>query len=168
MASRTILIFMSVLLAGCASLTSCDEKAGADVAAVNVKNTWFHMEIADDDAVRIKGLGGRDYIAPDGGMIFVFPRPHVMNFIMRDCPIPIDIAYLDAAGRVLTLYEMVPEEPRREGESDVAYDARLKQYSSKFPAYFAVEFAGGRMKELGLEVGDKLEFDAQALKRRAQ
>lgn len=168
MATRTLLILLSALLAGCASLTSCDEKAGADVAAVKIKDSWFHLEVAASDDVRIKGLGGRDYIAPDGGMIFVFSQPHIMNFIMRDCPIPIDIAYLDGAGRVLTMHEMQPEEPRREGESDLEYDRRLKQYSSRFPAHFAVELAGGRMKELSLQVGDKMEFDVAALKRRAQ
>lgn len=168
MASRTILILLSVLLAGCASLTSCDDKAGADVAAVKIKNAWFHLEIAATDPVRIKGLGGRDYIAPDGGMIFAFSQPHVMNFVMRDCLVPIDIAYLDAAGRVLTMHEMQPEEPQRPDESDLEYERRLKQYSSRFPAHFAVELAGGRMEELSLEVGDKLEFDTRDLKRRAR
>jgi hypothetical protein len=168
MATRIILALCATLLAGCVALVSCDEKAGADVAAVKINGEWFHLEIAANDSVRYKGLGGRDFIAEDGGMIFVMPRPTVMNFIMRDCPIPIDIAYLDAAGRVLTIHEMQPEEPRRDGETDLAYDGRLKQYSSRFPAQFAVELAGGRMKEIGLDEGDKLEFNVRDLKRRAR
>ena len=168
MAPRTILILLTTMLTGCATLVSCDDKAGAMVEPVKIKNTWFHLEIAANDAVRIKGLGDRDYIAPDGGMIFAFPTAHVMNFVMRDCLVPIDIAFLDAAGRVVAIHEMTVEEPQRDGESDNDYEARLTLYSSRFPAVFAVETAGGVMKPLGLKEGDKIDFDARKLKRLAR
>jgi len=155
-------------LVGCAALGSCDEKAGAEVEPVRIGGEWFHLELAADDATRIKGLGDRDYIAPDGGMLFVFPSAQVRSFVMRDCLVPIDIAFLDAAGRVVSMHEMTVEPPRAEGESDLAYDRRLRQYSSRFPMVFAVETAGGRLKEVGLKVGDRVGLDARRLRQRAR
>jgi hypothetical protein len=63
---------------------------------------------------------------------------------------------------------MKPEEPRREDETEFQYEMRLKRYPSRFPAQFAVETAGGRLAALGVKEGDRIEFDAEALKRRAQ
>jgi len=93
-----------------------------------------------------------------------FPSASLIQFVMRDCLVPIDIAFLDAAGRVVAMHEMTPEEPRREGESELAYERRLKTYPSRFPAQFAVETAGGRLREVGLEVGQRVEFDLERLK----
>ncbi|MEC9374695.1 MAG: DUF192 domain-containing protein [Planctomycetota bacterium] len=146
----------------------CDEKAGADVEVVRINGEKFFLEIAADEQTRIKGLGGRDFIAPDGGMIFVFPQPQRMAFVMRDCPIPIDVAFLDASGRVVALHEMTPEAPKRPDESAAAYEQRLTQWESRFPAQFAVETAGGRLKEAGLSEGDVVKFDVERLKRLAQ
>ncbi len=168
MAPRSILLLFALLLTGCSTLTSCDEKASALVEPVKINGQWVHLEIAADDQVRTLGLGGRDYIAPDGGMIFVFSRPLEMSFVMRDCPIPIDIAFLDAAGRVLAIHEMTPEKPRGPNETANEYESRLKPYPSRYSAQFAIELAGGRLKELGLKEGQRVEFDTFRLKRMAR
>lgn len=167
MAARRTLKLMTLLVAAIAvtlGVVSCDEKAGAAVEPVRIAGEWFHLEVAADDATRFKGLGGRDYIAPDGGMLFVFPSPQVRAFVMRDCLVPIDIAYLDAAGRVVAMHEMHIEELRRPGESDYDYESRLKQYSSRFPAQFVVETAGGRLNEVGLKIGDRVGVNVRELR----
>ncbi len=134
---------------------------------VTIAGRVFKLEPALDDKTRTKGLGDRTEIAEDGGMLFVFPDIARRDFVMRDCPIPIDIIYLDGAGRVLTTHAMVPEEPRKPGESDYAYEMRLKRYPSRFPTGLVVELRGGMIKELGVKPGDKLEFDIEPLKKRA-
>lgn len=153
---------------GGSSRTAAAPKQGAETARVRIKGKEFRLELAIEDAVRIKGLGGRDRIDEDGGMLFVFPRPVRQSFVMRDCPVAIDIAYLDGAGRVLTMHEMTPEEPRKEGETAQAYEERLKKYDSRFPAQFVVEVAGGTLRRLGLAAGDLVELDAEGLKGRAR
>lgn len=174
MVARTMrrAVAATLCAAALAAAPGCDEKAGAAVEPVKVHGVWFHLERATDEPTRTKGLGGRDYIAPDGGMIFAFAEPLQLNFVMRDCPIPIDIAFLDGAGRVLTMYEMTPEPPRGDGEGkpgdiNMKYEARLRQYSSKFPAQFAIETAGGTLKKAGLQEGERVEFDVSRLKKLA-
>lgn len=163
----------STLLGGCSSESSGSGSSnlapsGLPTAPVTIKGERFMMELALTEPHRIKGLSGRAEIDPKGGMLFVFPSPARREFVMRDCPAPIDIAFLDSSGRVVALHEMKPEEPKREGESDMEYEFRLKRYPSRFPAQFAVETAGGRLAALGLREGDKVVFDVEGLKRRAQ
>ena len=88
--------------------------------------------------------------------------------VMRDCPIPIDVAFLDPSGRVVAIHEMVPEPPRQTGESAFTYEQRLPTYGSGVPVQFALETAGGRFAELGVRPGDRLHFSAQDLIARAR
>ncbi|RMD60960.1 MAG: DUF192 domain-containing protein [Planctomycetota bacterium] len=136
---------------------------------VRVKGEPFKVEVALDPQTRYRGLSFRSHIGPDEGMLFVFPTPQRLAFVMRDCLVPIDIAFLDGAGRVLAVHSMQLE-PRKKGESDADYNARLTRYSSRYRAQLALETAGGRLQELGLKPGDKVhfDFDLQALKRRAR
>lgn len=148
------------------------------VATVKISGQTYKLDIAANDAVRMKGLGERTSIPDDGGMIFVFPpsQVRVQEFLMRDCPIGIDIIYLDGAGRVLTTYEMKPEPPRdpAKGEGAAgemgnrAYETRLKRYPSRYPATFAVELKEGSVKKLAVKEGDLIELDAAGLKNMAR
>lgn len=142
--------------------------SGLRTAPVMIAGQPFDIELAYEPEVIIKGLGGRTEIDPRGGMLFIFPSPGFREFVMRDCFTPIDIAYLDSQGVVLSKYTMSVEEPRREGESDFAYNARLERYPSRYRATFVLETAGGTWERLGVKEGDRVEFDAPALKQLAR
>lgn len=153
---------------GSAPASSMDESpASADLVRVIIKGEAFDLEPALNQTTRYRGLGGRASLPERGGMIFAFPFSERLEFVMRDCLIDIDIAYLNNDGRVVSMHTMI-NEPREPGESDSAYEERLTRYPSQFPARFAVEVRGGLLRELGLEVGDVLEFDRGALKARAR
>jgi len=126
---------------------------------VEIAGEPFELELALDAASRHAGLSGRLAIEPNGGMLFVnaVERPQAM--VMRDCAIPIDVAFLDFSGEVVAIHEMRPELPRRPGESPREYESRLRVYSSGVPAGFAIETAGGRLTEIGLQKGDRVVFD---------
>lgn len=162
---------VTVLVPG--AVPGCDERAGAEVESVRIGDRWFHLELAADPDTRFRGLSGREHIEPDGGMLFVFPRPQRLNFVMRDCPVAIDIVFLDGSGRVLAMHAMEPEAPRGPGEGapgevNLAYENRLKKYPSRFAAQFAIELRGGTLAALGLKEGDRIQLDVPRLKRLAR
>lgn len=126
---------------------------------VEIAGEPFELELALDAVTRHQGLSGRLAIEPNGGMLFVNTAKGPQAMVMRDCAIPIDVAFLDSAGEVVAIHEMRPELPRRPGESQRAYESRLRVYSSGAPAGFAIETAGGRLGEVGLGVGDRVVFD---------
>lgn len=173
-----VAVLAVALAAAGAAMTSrgCDERASADVGSVRLGGKWFHLELALDNDTRFKGLSGRSHIEPDGGMLFVFKYPQPLEFLMRDCPVPIDIAFLDGSGRIVSMHEMTPEPPRADDEKELnpvtgvnaKYEARLKRYPSRFDAQFVIEVAGGTLKRLGVKPGDVVELDAPGLKRQAR
>ncbi len=130
---------------------------------VEIGGVRFFLEVAADPRTQVRGLGGREVIAPEGGMIFVYPNPRPLTFVMRDCAVPIDIAFLDREGRIISVHTMEPEAPRGPGESPAQYESRLRRYPSPLPAQFAIETAGGRLAALGVRSGDLARFDRRAL-----
>jgi len=148
--------------------TSAVEPPAPDSAEVIIAGETFEVEVAADPMARMRGLSGRTSIPRNGGMLFVLPRPEPFSMVMRDCPIPIDVAFIDAMGRVAAIHEMPPEPSREPDESAFRYELRLPEYPSGEPVQFALETAGGRLAELQLHVGDRLHFSAQSLVERAR
>ncbi len=154
----------------------CDQTTNGKVQTVKIGGKWFHLEVADTDEIRMKGLGQRTHIEPDGGMIFLFTTPHTTAFVMRDCPIDIDIIYLDQYGKVLASHQMKAEPPRdaSKGEGAVGefgndvYEKRLKPYPSRNPSQFVIELKGGTLPSLNIKEGDKIDLPLAALKSRAK
>lgn len=168
------LFWVCLLALSCAWAPGCDEQTAVGVEPVKLDGRWFHLELAADPATRVKGLGGRDFIAEDGGMLFVFPKAEPLQFVMRDCLVDIDIIFVDASGRVTAAHAMEAEEipqPRGEDESASAYNQRraryessLQRYSSRYAAQFVIELAGGTLEGLDIEAGQKLDLDLARLK----
>ncbi len=162
-----VLVLVSLAIAAVTLLTlqSCTDggtAAANGLVRVDIPNSegkmeTFFLEPALDNETRFKGLSDRTTIDDDGGMIFVFRNSAVRKFVMRDCPIPMDIVYIDTGGRVIAAHAMVPEEPRGENESDSDYENRLKRYSSRFATELVIELQAGTIERLGLEEGDVLK-----------
>lgn len=125
-------------------------------ASVAIAGRVFELEVALDPTTRMRGLSGRREIPDYGGMLFVLPEAQPFYLVMRDCPIPIGAAFLDAQGVVLAVAEMGVEPPRAAGESPRAYEARLPVYGVSAGARMAVELQGGRLTQLGLVPGARV------------
>ena len=71
-------------------------------------NFAVQVEVAADDPTREQGLMFRDRLAEDRGMIFLFPKSGVYPFWMKNTLIPLDMIWIDAAKRVVTVASDVP------------------------------------------------------------
>lgn len=103
----------------------------------------FQVEIADDDAERAHGLMYRTALAPDRGMLFAFESAAPRAFWMKNTYIPLDILYIGADGRIVSIAantEPFNETPVPSGK----------------PASAVLEIYGGRAGELGIGVGDRV------------
>ncbi len=166
MASHTLrLATFALTLAATALLaTACDPIAAKDTEKVTISAKTFTLKLATDDAARAKGLSGVKELPEDGGMLFVFPDSKPLGFWMIDCVMDIDVAFIDPLGIVTAVHTMPKEEPRKEGETDAAYKARLKHYYSGVPAQFAIELQPGAFGKLGIKRGSKIDLDLPKLK----
>jgi len=145
-------------------LVGCSKPAIVDgVLPVEISGKTFELEIVADDDSRNVGLGGRQSMDADKGMIFSFPDSKLRNFLMRDCYIDIDIIFIDSAGRITAMHHMPIEEMKKENESMYVYESRLKKYSSRFNAQYAIELVGGMLETLNLEDGQQIKLDVEYL-----
>lgn len=83
-----------------------EEACSQDRLDVRTKNgdLTFSVEIADDDAERAQGLMFREELGKDAGMLFVYPRPRLVSFWMKNTLIPLDIIFVDRKGRVRQIH----------------------------------------------------------------
>ena len=76
------------------------------VLQLRVGTKAITAEVAADDASRSQGLMFRKALPPDHGMLFVFPEAGQYCFWMKNTPLPLTIAFIDATGRIINLADM--------------------------------------------------------------
>ncbi len=155
---RLLVVLVALACAG-------ESERAAETLEIAVAGERLTVELALDYQTRFRGLGGRDVIPKDGGMLFVFPNQQRLGAVMRDVRIPLDVAFLDRSGRVVAMHAMLPEPPREPGEGGIEYEERLTPYWSGAPAQFMLETAAGRLFGLGLQVGDRIAVDPDLVRR---
>lgn len=108
------------------------------------------LEVASSRQERQKGLMGRDALARDTGMLFQYRHAQGPDrgFWMHNTRLPLDIAYLNAEGRIGSIVPMAPCTSSR-GADCPTYPAGVSFIS-------AVEMNQGFFDRYGIEVGDRL------------
>jgi uncharacterized membrane protein (UPF0127 family) len=98
------------------------------------------VEVADEPSERERGLMFREALAPDTGMLFVYPDARPRSFWMKNTPLPLTIAYLDASGTIVRIADMQPY--------------TTEEVPSVVPAAYALEMAQGWFLAAGVREGD--------------
>lgn len=162
------LALSTTLLAGSCEPPAAGAASGERTEKVTIGDRTFTLRLAIDDDARERGLSGVKEIPEEGGMLFIFRDSELRSFWMKDCVIDLDIAFLDPFGIVTAVHTMPKEPPRGERESESAYHARLKRYTSGVPAQFAIEVRPGLFAELGVKRGTRIPLDLAKLKAAAK
>jgi len=132
-------------------LLACAQNAGAaelPAVALEIRNHKIVAEVAASDEDRAKGLMHRFSLAPDHGMIFVFPAAQGISMWMRNTYIPLSVAFIDAEGRILNIADMQPKTET--------------PHSSAGLALYALEMRQGWFRERGLGPGELVKGLAKA------
>ena len=101
-------------------------------------------EVARRPDQRARGLMQRTSLAPDAGMVFLFPERSAGGFYMLGTLIPLSIAYVDG-DRVVSTAEMTP----CPGQS-------CPTYPPAGPYTFAVEASAGFFPDHGVSAGSRV------------
>ncbi len=54
------------------------------------------------------GMMFRTEMGPNDGMLFIMPQPQQASFWMKNCPLPLSIAYIDSEGVIREIHELQP------------------------------------------------------------
>jgi len=99
-------------------------------------------EVAMTDRERAIGLMHRTQMGTHEGMLFVFERPGVQCFWMKNTLIPLAIAFVDDDGTIVNTDEMKPQ--------------TLDSHCSDRPVRYVLEMNTGWFKKRALNTGSKL------------
>ena len=115
---------------------------------IQIENEIIEVEIADTVAKRAEGLMHRKYLLQNHGMLFVYEKPDILSFWMKNTLIPLSIAFIDENDTIIDIQDM----ESYAGQSDES----LPVYKSKSPALYALEMSQGWFKEKKIEPGMKV------------
>lgn len=118
---------------------------------VVLKGTTFALEIVDTPDKQRQGLSGRENLATNQAMLFIFDQPKIMNFWMKDMKFNIDLLWIN--GNEIVAWEKNMLAP----EIGLA-DDKLLIYTSPFPVDKVLELSSGTIDSLSLQINDKIEL----------
>jgi uncharacterized membrane protein (UPF0127 family) len=99
----------SLALAFVLLVAACGGEEGPRVSIHTAEgDVTVHVEVADSQAERERGLMGRRELPDDAGMVFVFPTDSTSAFWMKDTLIPLSIAFYNESGRIVRILDMEP------------------------------------------------------------
>lgn len=143
------------------SFTSCKKEASkikqtevsfkkeGELSIFNTKNdslkVKLDIEIADTDYDVQTGLMYRNTMKANRGMLFIFEEERERYFYMKNTRIPLDIIYINANKTIVSFQE-----------NAVPFDET--SLPSEKPAKYVLEVNAGLVNELGLKIGDSINF----------
>ncbi len=109
---------------------------------ITLDGQTIDVSIADTVATRELGLGGRAGLAPNEGMLFVFPQDGIYAFWMKDMRFSIDMIWFSDSGAVVYMAQ------------NVSPDTYPNAFVPTVPARYVLELPAGYAKEYNVKIGD--------------
>lgn len=151
---QTGLGILLVLISGSCMLVHSDEPAAQSVPTVSPQQSLpvlrlgdvpLQIELACTPEAQQRGLMFRKILPENQGMLFVFAEEQTLSFWMKNTPLPLSIAYINAAGEIVDIQKLQPfdETPR----------------PSVRPAQYALEVNQGWFERHQIQVGQRILLD---------
>jgi uncharacterized protein len=153
---RLFLVFLLAVSGACgdAAKSSPTPRATATAPAVTVSRAIlpsgavYSIEIARTPEEQAQGLMFRESLPERTGMLFPFADQGVHKFWMKNTMIPLDIIWLDGAGRVVFVSADTPP-----CKADPC-----PNYGPDLPAESVLEIAGGMAAKEKVTVGSRIDI----------
>ncbi|MCW1930396.1 MAG: DUF192 domain-containing protein [Candidatus Kerfeldbacteria bacterium] len=100
--ARRLILFTCIALCVICATVALLWISRAQKKIVKINDAIFYVDVAADDAERARGLQGRDSLAHNEGMLFVFQTPERYVFWMKDVRFDLDIIWI-RDGRIIDL-----------------------------------------------------------------
>lgn len=98
--------FAAFTLAAMFPIAAAAQSLLLPTAQLVVGSHAVNAEVAATDESRSFGLMERQSLPPDQGMLFVFEKAGTPCFWMKNTPLPLSIAFIDAQGVIVNIADM--------------------------------------------------------------
>lgn len=135
---------------GCAGAAGCRQAPSGPPSVVltgrDGSEIPIRVEVVSRSEDQARGLMNRDRLAPDAGMLFVYPAEAPRSFWMKNTFIPLDMLFIGRDRRVVgVVHQAEPLTTTRR-----AVDA---------PSMFVLEVNGGLVKHRGVKLGSRVRLE---------
>ncbi len=152
MVAKTLIAIAIFALAAVWMVRMPDTSVPLTEKTVRIGNASLAVEVADTLASQTRGLSGRETLAQDRGMLFVYDDVEVRNFWMKDMRFPLDVLWI-ADNKVAGMEEHIPFESE---------DGSVVRFKSDVSADMVLEVNSGWIAEHGVKTGDAVKLDMEA------
>lgn len=121
---------------------------GANPSTVTINDQTFNVSIAETEEEKQKGLSGIDSLPMNEGKLFMFEKPDLYAFWMKDMKFPIDIIFING-DTIVSITENA--KPVETGD--------LPTYQPTEPSDKALEINAGLSKKYNFKPGDKVAIE---------
>lgn len=147
--TEIVVICISLVLLFGFVLSNRDIGSSKNGTKVAVGGVTLSVEIARTEAEQNRGLSGRERLAANAGMLFVFQEPRRQAFWMKDMQFPLDLIWIDADLRVVEVTKGA--QPCKTNECPA--------YLPPEPVKYVLEVNSGFCDLQGVKIGDYVDLD---------
>ncbi len=153
---RTGLLSLVTALLVVAALAACGGSSSPEAPApgtvlIRIGELTVEAEVPQTEEAFFAGLGGRERMDEDQGMLFIFTSEAPHTFWMKEMLFPLDFVWISADLRVVDIIANAEPQPG-------VPDEDLTIYTPRAPALYTLELVGGVAEKHGLQVGDAVEL----------
>lgn len=116
---------------------------------LTVGNDEVEAEVVRSFTAKTLGLSGRDGLAPNTGMLFVFTETSNPEIWMKDMKFSIDIIFVSREGRVVAIFENATPESY--------FETPKKMFRTLEGSRYVLEVPAGTVQDSRLGVGMTIE-----------
>lgn len=124
------------------------------IRQVIINDAKIKVEIADTQAKRSQGLGGRESLSDDEGMLFIFEKMDKYPFWMKELKFHLDFVWIRGEKVVDILTNISPPQAGQKDET-------LPIYQPKEPVDKVLEVNAGTVARLKIKVGDTVKIASE-------
>jgi uncharacterized membrane protein (UPF0127 family) len=121
------------------------QKSG-EIKIVKIAGRDIKVELAQTREIQEKGLSGREGLALNTGMLFVFEKPGKYYFWMKDMKFPIDMIWIDEQMKVIFI------------KKDAKPILPLQNFGPDANSKYVLEVNANFSEENNLQIGDEVKF----------
>jgi uncharacterized protein len=112
----------------------------------SIGDSPLKVELAKTETQKTLGLGKREQLPKNHGMLFIYTRADYYQFWMKDTLMPLDIVWLDSQKRIINI------------TANVSPTSYPQTFTPDQPAQYVLEVGAGRAAEAGLLPGDRISW----------
>lgn len=118
----------------------------ASSTVVLIGSQHVRVAVVDNDATREQGLSGVTGLLPDEGMLFVFQKPSIYAFWMKDMLFSIDMVWLSSDKKIVYI------------AADATPSSYPRDFVPKDLSLYVLELPAGYAHSHNLQIGEPVGF----------